>query len=361
MTASIENAKNFVNKYPNAHVTFVGHSKGGAEAISNALATDKDAITFSYDGDTLVTVGSSNHQWNQRLFFSDSVWADYITAQTAGGKLMSMDINFGDSVSLSGYLSGSSANLNTYRANPTFFRFYGADGKMVAYANLQANTWYRLDLDIDAIKTGIGEQSWKNEGKETSICFAREDSAPGTLSIKNLRFVDAYETGLIFKSAKKDAITFSYDGNDLITEVHYCGDTTATPFADSIFKEYLTAQTTGGMVLRYQVKFTGSATINGYINDTTLAGFSNPRANRAYFRYYDAQGNEVAYASLETGTWYTMVIDIDAIKTLGTVGENAVNGNITGCSLRFGANVSGEIISVKNAEFVLKANENPVA
>ena len=313
-------------------------------------------VSAYYDGDTLVTVGKSNHQWNGRLFFSDSVWADYLTAQTAGGKVMSMDINFGDSVSLSGYLSGSSANLNTYRANPTFFRFYGADGKMVAYANLQANTWYRLDLDIDAIKTGIGEQT--TSGTEPNIKFARESD--GTLSIKNVRFVDTYETGLIFKSAKEDAITFSYDGNDLVTEVHYC-DYTATPFADSIFKDYLTAQATGGMVLRYQVKFTGSATINGYINSTTLAGVNNPRGNRAYFRYYDAQGVEVAYANLATDTWYTMVIDIDAIKGLGTVQENALNGNITGCSLRFGPNVEGQTISVKNVEFVAKANENPVA
>ena len=64
MTASIENAKNFVNKYPNAHVTFVGHSKGGAEAISNALATDKDAITFNSARPNYKAYGLDNEGYN---------------------------------------------------------------------------------------------------------------------------------------------------------------------------------------------------------------------------------------------------------------------------------------------------------
>lgn len=47
MWKSIEFAENFVRQYSNAQVTFVGHSKGGTEATSNALATNKDAIVFN--------------------------------------------------------------------------------------------------------------------------------------------------------------------------------------------------------------------------------------------------------------------------------------------------------------------------
>ena len=40
-------AKEFVKKYAGYEVTMVGHSKGGAEAIFNALLTDTNAITFN--------------------------------------------------------------------------------------------------------------------------------------------------------------------------------------------------------------------------------------------------------------------------------------------------------------------------
>ena len=58
-----------------------------------------------------------------------------------------------------------------------------------------------------------------------------------------------------------------------------------------------------------------------------------------------------------------MVIDIDAIKaTYGDmVASVTMYGGHTGSSLRFGANSEGQTISVKNVEFVAKANENPVA
>ncbi|HHV28338.1 MAG TPA: hypothetical protein GXX73_01795 [Clostridium sp.] len=34
-------------KNPGANVTFVGHSKGGAEAVANAVATNKNAMLFN--------------------------------------------------------------------------------------------------------------------------------------------------------------------------------------------------------------------------------------------------------------------------------------------------------------------------
>ena len=47
MHKSISIAKDFVEKHPDANITFVGHSKGGGEALANAKATNRDAIVFN--------------------------------------------------------------------------------------------------------------------------------------------------------------------------------------------------------------------------------------------------------------------------------------------------------------------------
>ena len=47
MTDSIDFAEQFVKDHSNDNVVFVGHSKGGAEAIGNATATNKDAVVFN--------------------------------------------------------------------------------------------------------------------------------------------------------------------------------------------------------------------------------------------------------------------------------------------------------------------------
>lgn len=47
MRMSIQFARNFVENHPGANITFVGHSKGGAEAAANAVATNKNAILFN--------------------------------------------------------------------------------------------------------------------------------------------------------------------------------------------------------------------------------------------------------------------------------------------------------------------------
>jgi hypothetical protein len=46
MNDSRKYAKDFVNSHQGSDVTFVGHSKGGAEAYSNAYATGKNAVVF---------------------------------------------------------------------------------------------------------------------------------------------------------------------------------------------------------------------------------------------------------------------------------------------------------------------------
>ena len=45
MVASIDRAKYYAALY--CEITFVGHSKGGAEAAANAVATNKNAILFN--------------------------------------------------------------------------------------------------------------------------------------------------------------------------------------------------------------------------------------------------------------------------------------------------------------------------
>jgi hypothetical protein len=47
MRDSIKFAIEFVEQHPDAVVTFVGHSKGGAEAAANAVATNRNAILFN--------------------------------------------------------------------------------------------------------------------------------------------------------------------------------------------------------------------------------------------------------------------------------------------------------------------------
>jgi hypothetical protein len=47
MINSINYAVQFVNNHPEASITFVGHSKGGAEAAANAVATKRNAILFN--------------------------------------------------------------------------------------------------------------------------------------------------------------------------------------------------------------------------------------------------------------------------------------------------------------------------
>ena len=47
MKKSIYLSKMFVENHPGSHITFIGHSKGGAEALSNALANNMDAIVFN--------------------------------------------------------------------------------------------------------------------------------------------------------------------------------------------------------------------------------------------------------------------------------------------------------------------------
>lgn len=47
MKYSLKKAERFVNKHKNREITFIGHSKGGAEAAANAVKTNKNCIIFN--------------------------------------------------------------------------------------------------------------------------------------------------------------------------------------------------------------------------------------------------------------------------------------------------------------------------
>ena len=47
LTNSLAFAKEFVDQHPDAKITFVGHSKGGAEAAANAVKFNRNAILFN--------------------------------------------------------------------------------------------------------------------------------------------------------------------------------------------------------------------------------------------------------------------------------------------------------------------------
>lgn len=47
MRLSIQKAEELNDKYKASELTFVGHSKGGAEAAGNALATNRDALVYN--------------------------------------------------------------------------------------------------------------------------------------------------------------------------------------------------------------------------------------------------------------------------------------------------------------------------
>ena len=67
MKDSIEYAIKFVEEHPDAYITFVGHSKGGAEAAANAVATDKDAILINPATTNLSIYGLNAENYNANM------------------------------------------------------------------------------------------------------------------------------------------------------------------------------------------------------------------------------------------------------------------------------------------------------
>ena len=64
MKDSLIKVRDFVDKHPGKSITFVGHSKGGAEAVANAVATNKNVIIFNPAQVSLKNNGLENEYKN---------------------------------------------------------------------------------------------------------------------------------------------------------------------------------------------------------------------------------------------------------------------------------------------------------
>lgn len=290
--------------------------------------------------------------------FSDNVWAEYLAAQSEGGKVLQIDVKFTGAATYNGHINNASTYIShVIRNDRTYIRFYDQNGTEVAYSNLATDTWYKMVFDIDAIKTLYGEMSTVSIAEHIGSSLRLGANTEGeTIYVKNAEFAD---NQVAFKSTVAGAVN-RYMENDgtLITQVNYNGGGSVhtTPFSDSVWEKYLSAQEEGGKVMRFDIKFTGSATYNGHINDATTYMSTTIRGNRNYVRFYDQNGTEVLYSNLSVDIWYKMVFNIDAIKAqFGDMSTVTIAGH-SGSSLRLGANIEGETVSVKNVEFENKTD-----
>lgn len=296
--------------------------------------------------------------------FSDTVWAGYLAAQEEGEKVMQFDIKFIGSATYNGHINNAATYMSyKIRGNRNFVRFYDSNGNEVNYSDLATNTWYKMMFDIDAIENEYGDMGTVGIAGHTGSSLRFGANIEGeTIYVKNIEFVEKpAEAQPDFKSSVANAVNAYFDEQgENVTEVHYNGGAVhTTPFSDSVWEKYLAAQEEGGKVMRFDVKFAGSATYNGHINNAQTYMSTTIRGNRTYVRFYDAEGIEIAYTNLSVDTWYKMVFDIDAIKAqFGDMSTVSIAGH-TGSSLRFGANIKGETIYVKNIDFVEKSAEIP--
>lgn len=66
---SINDAINIVKQYSDSEITFIGHSKGGAQAIACAIKTNRSAITFNPAGLSRLTLGINPKRYNDTQGF----------------------------------------------------------------------------------------------------------------------------------------------------------------------------------------------------------------------------------------------------------------------------------------------------
>ena len=81
MKDSISKSEYFVANHKNAEITMVGHSKGGGEAVANAVANNKNAITFNPAKPDLGEYGLSD------LDYTASVTNYVVTGEVLNGTL----------------------------------------------------------------------------------------------------------------------------------------------------------------------------------------------------------------------------------------------------------------------------------
>ncbi|MFD0620899.1 hypothetical protein ACFQZR_26020 [Paenibacillus sp. GCM10027629] len=88
MKDSIKEAKYFVNNNKNYEMTMVGHSKGGAEALANAVATNKNAITFNPANPNLIhyDLSKKGYKGNVTNYVVSGEILNYVLGEASVGK-----------------------------------------------------------------------------------------------------------------------------------------------------------------------------------------------------------------------------------------------------------------------------------
>ena len=257
-------------------------------------------------------------------------------------------------------------NMRLYAGSQTTMlpvSFVDASGNTVEKADMQTGVWYTAIYTLTGATATFGQRYRLVIGADSATTaelyyrtpyFGLADGVSAS-DFDNIK--DDFGKG--FMSSTSSYVVNCVENGELVSKISNGSDAN-TPFSTDVSNEYISAQSEGGKVMRFDVKFTGTATYNGYLTSVSLSSmFSNKgvRGNRNCVRFYDANGTEVDYSALQTDVWYKWVFDIDAIKSL--VGEQTIlTGSYAGLSLRIHANEKGNTISIKNVEFVAKANEN---
>ena len=266
-------------------------------------------------------------------------------------------------------IQGNSLDLGmhayTMSYNPTLpVKYIDADGNQVNKEDIQNGAWYTAVYTLTDATQKL-DQTYRlvlsNGSSVTTKAYIRAPyfGLADGVSVNDFENVKA-DLGRGFMGKTNSQVVNYIENGELVSKITN-GSGIDTPFSNAIAEEYLVAQSEGGKVMRFDVKFDGGwTTYNGVINDQNTYMSNKIRGDRfgnKYVRFYNANGEEVDYASLQEGVWYKWVFDIDAIKT--NVGAQSIlTGSYAGLSLRIYANESGETISIKNVEFVAKTNEN---
>lgn len=297
------------------------YSKHGAKRAGVVLKDidtgvgDCGSVNVVDENGSLVTVATSSGDAQGIVAFSDVIWTEYLTQQSANIRNITMDIKFGRSVSLSGYIQSGEEliSLSTIRNKTQFFNFYSGNTP-VAYSSLVTDTWYKLEIDIHAIKNFAGSQV--TTSGRSSFVIARH--SVGTISLKNVSFPEKYDTeGYKYSSISRfDDATFN-------TAEWY----------------WKSASNTDGVGL-YADKDTDG---NGFL-------------------YFDGAAQGATFGTKQTHKNFELSFDIYDAKTDSSVAINGVNSAATDyLRISFGQNsIGGEAKSVDELTHPTQAESNAV-
>ena len=149
---------------------------------------------------------STDTAWNSRAQFTKETYAKYNALYENGGGKMTMDICFTGTVNAIQFwgIQGGAMPDFTSSSSPKAV-WKDAEGNVVAPEKIVANTWYTLELDVNAIgkldisnnDRGLLELDVNAIGKldisnnDRGLQFATLSDNGGTFYIDNLQFIPA--------------------------------------------------------------------------------------------------------------------------------------------------------------------------